>query len=400
MATGLLRTAAAVTGRDLRERSRDRTAYLLALVVPVVIVVVITLAFGRSEIEFSATFAVADSDGSELSEVLLSDVLGSPELAGTVTVERVDREQDVRTAVADGEAGAGIVIPSGFGEAAQGSEPLPITVYRAGDSPVAGDVAESLVRSYAAGINTGRITVATVALAARGTAGAQPPAELERGAATGVPAPPITAQEVDRAQASVSPATQFAPAMGVLFMFFAVGGQAQSIVTERKQGTWARMLASPVRATGILVGKAGAGYLLGALSLFALLTFSALVLNASWGSPLGVALLILTTAFAVTGVFALILSAARTPRQVDALMSFAIFGFAFLGGNFVSVATAPELLQRLALLTPNGWALRGFADLATGSAWTAVWPSYVVLAVMGAVCFAIAAARADRLVAQ
>ena len=170
------------------------------------------------------------------------------------------------------------------------------------------------------------------------------------------------------------------------------------LVSQRDEADRQRLATSSSIASGVSTGTLPARHR--RMSLFALLTFSALVLNASWGSPLGVALLILTTAFAVTGVFALILSAARTPRQVDALMSFAIFGFAFLGGNFVSVATAPELLQRLALLTPNGWALRGFADLATGSAWTAVWPSYVVLAVMGAVCFAIAAARADRLVAQ
>ena len=42
-----------------------------------------------------------------------------------------------------------------------------------------------------------------------------------------------------------------------------------------------------------------------------------------------------------------------------------LFGLALVGGNFFFLSTAPSLMRRLALLTPNGWALRGFTDLAT-----------------------------------
>jgi ABC-2 type transport system permease protein len=47
-------------------------------------------------------------------------------------------------------------------------------------------------------------------------------------------------------------------------------------------------------------------------------------------------------------------------------MSMVTFGMALLGGNFVSLARAPDALRRLSLITPNGWALRAFGDLADG----------------------------------
>ena len=64
---------------------------------------------------------------------------------------------------------------------------------------------------------------------------------------------------------------------------------------------------------------------------------------------------------------ALVTSLARTDRQADGLASIVTFGLVLLGGNFVVLATAPQIMRTLALGTPNGWALRGFTDLSTGA---------------------------------
>ncbi len=55
---------------------------------------------------------------------------------------------------------------------------------------------------------------------------------------------------------------------------------------------------------------------------------------------------------------------------------------ALLGGNFVLVSVAPPPLRRLALSTPNDWALRGYTDLATtgGGVATVVVPVLEILA--------------------
>jgi ABC-2 type transport system permease protein len=59
---------------------------------------------------------------------------------------------------------------------------------------------------------------------------------------------------------------------------------------------------------------------------------------------------------------------ARTERQADGFASLLTFGLVLLGGNFVFIGGAPPLVRTLALLTPNGWALRALTDLAGGAA--------------------------------
>jgi ABC-2 type transport system permease protein len=76
-----------------------------------------------------------------------------------------------------------------------------------------------------------------------------------------------------------------------------------------------------------------------------------------------------------------------------------VFTLALLGGNFIYLAQLPDLLQRLSLLTPNGWALRGFVDLvADGGGLSTVAAPVAVTAAFGLVTGAVALVRARRMV--
>lgn len=60
------------------------------------------------------------------------------------------------------------------------------------------------------------------------------------------------------------------------------------------------------------------------------------------------------------------------------------FVFALLGGAFIPPGDLPGALQGLSLLTPTGWALRGFAELSAGGGGVAdVGPHVLVLLAWG-----------------
>ena len=385
--------ALVVAGKDLRQRLRDRTAYIVGVVAPLVLAGLISLAFGRSGFDFSATFAVVDQDGGQLARAFVDDMLGDPGLKEVVTTRTVgDRDEAVRLA-RSGDVAAAIIVPAGYTAAATAGQPLPLEIVRSADKVIGADVAVAVAEGFTAKVSAVRLSVIT-GLAA---GAADSPEQLAAEAAHMEPAVAVDERSAERAD--VPAAAQYAPGMGVFVMFFVVGMGARSLVAERKAGTLSRLLAAPVRPMSLLAGKAGAALVMGVASLGAMAIASTFLLQMSWGDPVAAGLLIVSVVLAATGITALILTLARTEQQAQLYMSIVTMGLALLGGNFVSLDRAPELLRRLSLLTPNGWALRAFRDLTVdGGGPGSVLPALGAILGVAAVTFAVAAARSRRLV--
>lgn len=386
--------ALVVAGKDLRQRLRDRTAYIVGIVAPLVLAGLISLAFGRSGFDFSATFAVVDEDGGQLAHAFVDDMLGDPQLGDVVTVRTVsDRVEAVRL-TRNSDVAAAIIVPAGYTAAATAGEPLPLEVVRSADKVIGADVAVAIAEGFTAKVSAVRLSVAT-GLAAG--AGGRTPEQLAVEAAHLEPAVSVAERSAERAD--VPAAAQYAPGMGVFFMFFVVGMGARSLVAERKAGTLSRLLAAPVRPMSLLAGKAGAALVMGIASLGAMAVASTFLLQMSWGDPVAAGLVIVSVVLAATGITALILTLARTEQQAQLYMSIVTMGLALLGGNFVSLDRAPELLRRLSLLTPNGWALRAFRDLTVDHGGPgSVLPALGAILGVAVVTFAVAATRSRRLV--
>lgn len=385
--------ALVVAGKDLRQRLRDRTAYIVGIVAPLVLAGLISLALGRSGFQFEATFAVVDQDGGQLARVFVEEILGDADLQEAVTLRLVnDRDEAVRLARA-GEVAAAIVVPAGYSAAALGGQPIPLEVVRSADKRIGADVAVALAEGFTAKVNAVQLSVITAVAAGS-------PLALEALVAAAAHTDPVIALEERSARrADVPPASQYAPGMGIFFMFFVVGMGARSLVAERKGGTLSRLLAAPVPATSLLAGKAGAAYVMGVAGLSAMAAASTVLLGVSWGDPLATGALILSVVLAATGITALVLTLARTEQQASLYMSIATMGLALLGGNFVSLDQAPDVLRRLSLLTPNGWALRGFRELTVdGGGLGTVLPAVLAIGAFAVVTLGLAAARSQRLV--
>ncbi|HTZ10101.1 MAG TPA: ABC transporter permease [Acidimicrobiales bacterium] len=187
--------------------------------------------------------------------------------------------------------------------------------------------------------------------------------------------------------------------MAIFFLLFTVSFTARSFYVDRTQGMIERMRAAPVRPAQIIVGKALSVFVYGLVSLGAIALITSLAFGADWGDPLAAGVLCLALVLSVVCLTAFVIGVARTQRQAEGISSIVVFGLALLGGNFVFLATAPAAMQRLALLTPNGWALRGFTDLATlgGGLGTVVEPVLAILA-FSAVVGGIGVALAPRAV--
>jgi len=371
--------ALVIAGTELRRALRDRSLIITVVVGPIVLAAIISLALGSSS--FEATIGVVDDDGSPLSSAFAAGLAGVDE--DGLAFEAIDSVGAARRQVADGDVDAAIVVPSGFAASLAGT-PAPLDVLTSSDAVIAGEVAQSVAGGFAARVDAGRLAAAATVLRGADAPSVDELAAIEL---------PVTVDQRGTGD-SVSPAAYFAPAMGLLFLFFAIGGIARSLLRERRTGVLDRMRVAPVTTTDILVGKAIFTFTAGLLGLLVIWAATHVALGADWGAPLGVVALIVAATLAITGIAGLIAAVAPTEQAADGLATGLALLFALVGGSFVPVEDLPDVFGALSLFSPNGLALRGFTELNSADASPVdVLPDVLALLAWAVVAGAVAARR-------
>lgn len=378
-----------IATKDLRRRLRDRTAVLVALVLPFGLAFIFSLTLGDVESQgFEATYAVVDRDPTGHLPTEFTALLERLEF---VTLREAATEAAAGSLADEGQVDAAIVFPEGFTEQVQAGRGGAITVIAAPDAQISSLVADSLATSFASNLDAVGLSVATVA---EGGAPADE-ALLARAQAVAPAAELRTAGADDRA---VTQSSFFAIGMAVFFLFFAVEFGVRGLLEEREEGTLARLLVAPISPGSVIGGKALASFAVGLVSTTLLVLATTWLLDARWGDPFAVTLLVLGGVLAAVGVTALVATLATTTAQAGAYVSIVAVVGGLLGGTFFPISQA-GVLGTIRFLSPQGWLMEGFQELAYGgTVGEIVWPLLGVFVIAG-VTGSIAWARSRRMVA-
>lgn len=390
-----MRSALTIATKDLRQRLRDRSAIVIAILVPLGLAFILGAALGEEDDDSAVQhpYGLVDLDRGETAAAFRQVVSG----VGFERVVALGSEEDARRQVDRGEVVAAFVIPPGFTADVQANRAAEIQVIGSTESPIGAQIATAVARSFATELNGVRLSIATV-VSSQGPSDpidAGPLADRARRVES-----PVAIDEDAAGSRSFSSTTFFAAGMAVFFVFFTVEFGVRSLLEERQQGTLARLLAAPMRPGAIIAGKALASFAVGLVSMVVLVVATTLLLDAEWGDPVGVGILIVSAVCAAVGITALVTTLARTPEQAAGYASIASIFLGLLGGTFFPISQGPGILATLSLLAPHAWLMRGFGDLSGGSAGAAdvLRPAAVVLA-FGVGTGALALLRARRLVA-
>ena len=389
-----MRAALVIAAKDLRQKIGDRSALFLAVLAPLGLAVLFSQMIPSQE-GFHADYVVVDLDGGPIAQGLRSGPLQGMADADVATITVATSEAAGRAQVEAGDADAAIVIPAGFSAAVQAGQPARLLVI-GGPATLSVEIARSVLAGFGSEVTAVQVGVRT-ALAASGSA--PEPSLLARLAqdALAIPAPiVVSANATTERQASST--TYYGASMAVLFVFFAAQFGVVGLLAERRTGTLARMLASPIGPGTILFGKVLVSLVLAVVSMSVVVIATTLLLGASWGNPAAVAGLVLATAFAATGIATLVVGFARTEEQAGGAVAIVALTLGVLGGSFFPLSVAPEGMATLSLITPHAWFIRGINDLAAGGGPEAVTGSLAVLLAVGAVTGGIGLARARRVV--
>jgi len=385
-----MRSALVILGKDLRQRLRDRSALLVAIVVPLVLASIFGLIFhnaigGRVAFEFG----VVDQDRGPAAQAFSSGALSPLERRGLITVKREPSLAAGKSDAEHNKVSATFVIPPGFSDAVGHSGgTATIRVLGNVDASIGAQVAQSIARSFADGTDTARIVVA--ASGGRAING-QLVASLPN---------PISIADISTKARQLDAGTYYAAGMAIFFLFFTVQFGITSLLEERRDGTLSRMLVAPIHRETVLAGKLLTSLVLGFVSMVVLALATHFLLSAHWGNPLGVLMLIAAGVLAATAVMALVATLARTPDQAQSWQTMVALVLGMLGGAFFPVAQAGGLLATLSLATPQAWFMRGVEDLAGGSGVGAVLGPVAAILAFAAITGAFAFMRLGRLVAR
>jgi len=393
-----MRAALVIALKDLRQRLRDRTAIIVAVVAPFGLAAIFSTLIGGATQPIELAYAYADLDRSELSTALRDGPLAGIEEAGIASVAETDSAASAREAVDIGEVDAALIVPEGFGAAVTAGQGAELEIIGSTDAGFSTDILRSIAESFTTDVRGVQLAVA-LATHAGGETSPEALAQLAREAAAADA--PITLADLEAETRQMSTTTYFAASMAIFFLFFTAQFGVLSLLTERRQGTLPRLVAAPIRPWAIVAGKAIGSFALGIVAMAVLVLASSFLLGARWGDPIGVAALVLAAVTAAMGITALITTLARTEEQAGGWNSIVAVTLAILGGAFFDLSQGPEILSQVSLITPHAWFLTGLDSLGPASASVVdVLVPVTALVGIGLVTGAIGLVRAGGLVVR
>ncbi|MNP04131.1 Inner membrane transport permease YhhJ [compost metagenome] len=149
-----------------------------------------------------------------------------------------------------------------------------------------------------------------------------------------------------------------------MFAFFTVMFAGRSFIYERNEGTFRRILTAPIDKLNLFLGKMLPNYMIGIFQTLVMFGFGHFVFGMSLGdSPFGLIFISMSMIWASTTLGMLIASLVRTESQVTGFSMLVVLTLAALGGTMVPLFIMPDIMQKIALITPHAWALSGYQDL-------------------------------------
>jgi ABC-2 type transport system permease protein len=409
----------AVTTKDLKILIADRGAWSTLFLMPLMFITIMSLALGplfRSSGDAAIRLPVAVEDDSAQAQKVFDGLKGingftlETQLTAADGSKRALARADAEAMVKDGRRVAALIIPAGFGRAVEQGTTAQVVVLQ--------DAAQANTAALVIGATRGVLAqIQGETQAARGADAFLRPfeaavrqlppqaqtqfdftqikAQAYAQAKLATEHPPITvdAQSVAANNVqSVGVYEQNVPGFSVMFVFFIVSYVAQSVLTEKRDGTFRRLMAAPVSKAALLAGKLLPNFLVGLAQVSVMFTVGHFVFGMQLGHDL-LALVLVTVAvsLAATGLGILVASLAKSEQQISGVTSLIILTLAALGGSMVPLFVMPDFMQTIAHFTPHAWALTTYQNIIVrGYGTVEVLPQVGVLLAFASAFFGVA----------
>lgn len=391
----MVRKMWAVAAKDLLQLTKDRSALIMMFAVPLLLMGILGAAFSSfgSGSSVTANLPVVNQDGGPMSRALIAGLRQT-----NVKVQMHTDEAAMKKAVRDGDQAGLLIIPRGFSAAAQGPHPRArVTYYTvANNNDASAQITRDTVQAVVQRLAFQSVTAnAITRMQQQSTGKTNPTAAAQLAAQAGRQldqSPPVAVTTINATGRKFNEQDNTVPGYALMFALFALSAGAGTILQEKEDGTIKRLLIAPLSSFALLGGKLLAQFLQTVAQLSILFALGAVLFKINLGSSLpALALIIIGTSFAATGLGLILVSFVKSQRQLRPITTVIVLSFSALGGSWWPISIEPGWMQSLSKVTLNGWAMQGFNGLMIfDKGFMEVLPDIGMLFLYGLVCFTIA----------
>jgi ABC-2 type transport system permease protein len=152
--------------------------------------------------------------------------------------------------------------------------------------------------------------------------------------------------------------------ISVMMLLFSVAGIGGSLLDEKQEGVLKKLLCSPILPDYILLGKLVFANIISIIQLSIMFTYAWLIFGLDIMHHLpSLIFIIITMAFACSGLGIVLAAFAKTRQQVQGLSSIIVLIMSGIGGSMIPLFVMPEIIQKIAVFTVNYWGIQGIYDI-------------------------------------
>jgi ABC-2 type transport system permease protein len=388
--------------KDFKIRFADRKGFLMMFVMPILLTAILGAALGgvmNGEVTLPHTsVGIVILDEDQLAHEFTEDVLHSNSLKEMITATKLDSIDLLKEKIQNGDLQVGLVFPDGWSRQINEGKLKPVQFYQDPTKDLQGSIVETIFNSFKE-----RILALTVTSKAVFTdlGGSQPVITGELNMDEIVETITVELQSIATSnesyvvvrsvgEKSLSGMQYYAAGMGAMFLLFNAMIGGKSIASERADETLGRLISTPTSPISIICGKFLGTLYYSIIQFVLFVVVTKLAFGVNWGSDyLQVLTIGLVYSFAVSGLSMLLAAIFTDEKSIDIVGNIGVQILAILGGSMIPLAAFPEALQKLSSIAPNKWALNSLLDIMSGTSWTALSHSILILFSIGAVALVL-----------
>ena len=153
------------------------------------------------------------------------------------------------------------------------------------------------------------------------------------------------------------------PGMMLMWIMFIAQNTMADIYVEHDKKTLHRLLVSTPTLSQVLLSKMIRCFLICLLSEIILILITSLFFGVSWGNPLKLGFILITTNISITGLLALIYALSKTKQAADAVTVVVVLSTSLVSGSMIPYEELPPFLKTFSQFTLNRWGIMGIQSV-------------------------------------